>query len=81
MALARRIVSGDEEDEAETVEEVLTRAQDVESEAGELRVGEDGGGWRRRSRGPQRSTERPPRGQVYGATADAAVLSGEGQRA
>ena len=42
MALARRIVSG-EEDGAETVEEVFAQAQEAESEAEELLVDED---WR-----------------------------------
>ena len=42
MALARRIVSG-EEDGAETVEEVFAQAQDAVSEAEELLVDED---WR-----------------------------------
>ena len=42
MALARKIVSG-EEDEAGTVEEVFAAAQDAESEAEELLVDE---GWR-----------------------------------
>ena len=40
MALARRIVSGDEEDETETVEEVFAQARDAESEAEELLVDE-----------------------------------------
>ena len=46
MALARKIVSGEEEgeeDEAETVEEVFAAAQDAESEAEELLVDE---GWK-----------------------------------
>ena len=42
MALARRIVSGDEEDEAETVEEVFAQARDSEATAEELLVDE---GW------------------------------------
>ena len=43
MALARRIVSGDEEDEAETVESVFAQARDAESTAEELLVDE---GWK-----------------------------------
>ena len=38
MALARRVVSGDEEDETETVETVFAQARDAESEAEELLV-------------------------------------------
>ena len=38
MALARKIVNGEEEDEAETVEEVFARARDVETAAEELLV-------------------------------------------
>ena len=41
MALARRIVSGDEEDEAETMEEVFAKARNAESEAEELLVDDD----------------------------------------
>ena len=40
IALARRIVSG-EEDESETVEEVFAQAREAESEAEELLVDED----------------------------------------
>ena len=43
MALARRIVSGDEEDEAETMEEVFAKARNAESEAEELLVDD---GWK-----------------------------------
>ena len=43
MALARKIVSGDEEDEAETMEEVFAQARNVESEAEELLVDD---GWK-----------------------------------
>ena len=43
MALARRIVSGDEEDEAETVEEVFAQARDAEATAEELLVDD---GWK-----------------------------------
>ena len=40
MALARKIVSGDEKEDAETVEEVFAQARDAESEAEELLVDE-----------------------------------------
>ncbi len=43
MALARKIVSGDEKEDAETVEEVFTAARDAEATAEELLVDE---GWR-----------------------------------
>ena len=43
MALARRIVSGDEEDTAETVEEVFAQARDAEATAEELLVDD---GWK-----------------------------------
>ena len=43
MALACRIVSGDEEDKAESVEEVFARARDAESSAEELLVDD---GWK-----------------------------------
>ena len=43
MALARRIVSGEEEDEAETMEEVFAQARNAESEAEELLVDD---GWK-----------------------------------
>ena len=43
MALARRIVSGEEEDEAETVEEVFAQARDAEAAAEELLVDD---GWK-----------------------------------
>ena len=43
MALARRIVSGDEEDEAETVEEVFAQARNAEASAEELLVDD---GWK-----------------------------------
>ena len=43
MALARRIVSGDEEDEAETVEEIFAQARDAEATAEELLVDD---GWK-----------------------------------
>ena len=43
MALARKIVSGEEEDEAETVESVFAQARDAESEAEELLVDD---GWK-----------------------------------
>ena len=43
MALARRIVSGEEEDEAETMEEVFAQARNAETEAEELLVD---GGWK-----------------------------------
>ena len=41
MALARKIVSGDEEDEAETVEEAFAQARDAEASAEELLVDDD----------------------------------------
>ena len=41
MALARRVVSGDEEDETETVEQVFAQARDAEATAEELLVDED----------------------------------------
>ena len=43
MALARKIVSGEEEDETETVESVFAQARDAESEAEELLVDD---GWK-----------------------------------
>ena len=43
MALARRVVSGDEEDEAETVEEVFAQARDAEAAGEELLVDD---GWK-----------------------------------
>ena len=43
MALARKIVSGDEEDKAETMEEVFAQARNAESEAEELLVDD---GWK-----------------------------------
>ena len=43
MALARKIVSGDDEDEAETVEAVFAQARDAESAAEELLVDD---GWK-----------------------------------
>ena len=43
MALARRIVSGEEEDEAETMEEVFAQARNAESAAEELLVDD---GWK-----------------------------------
>ena len=43
MALARKIVSGDEEDEAESVEEVFAQARNAESKAEELLVDD---GWK-----------------------------------
>ena len=43
MALARKIVSGDEEDEAETIEDVLAQARDAEATAEELLVDD---GWK-----------------------------------
>ena len=43
MALARKIVSGDEDDEAETVEEVFAQARDAEATAEELLVDD---GWK-----------------------------------
>ncbi|MCY4528203.1 MAG: hypothetical protein OXD46_04135 [Chloroflexi bacterium] len=43
MALARKIVNGDEEDEAETVEAVFAQARDAESVAEELLVDD---GWK-----------------------------------
>ena len=43
MALARRIVSGEEEDQAETMEEVFAQARNAESEAEELLVDD---GWK-----------------------------------
>ena len=43
LALARKIVSGEEEDEAETVEEVFTQARDAESAAEELLLDD---GWK-----------------------------------
>ena len=41
MALARRIVSGDEEDETETVEQVFAQARDAEATAEEYLVDDD----------------------------------------
>ena len=43
MALARRVVSGDEQDESETVEEVFAQARDAETAAEELLVDD---GWK-----------------------------------
>ncbi len=43
MALARKIVNGDEEDEAETVEQVFAQARDAEASAEELLVDD---GWK-----------------------------------
>ena len=43
MALARKIVSGEEEDEAETMEEVFAQARDAEATAEELLVDD---GWK-----------------------------------
>ena len=43
MALARKIVSGEDEDEAETMEEVFAQARNTESEAEELLVDD---GWK-----------------------------------
>ncbi|MCY4529036.1 MAG: hypothetical protein OXD46_08440 [Chloroflexi bacterium] len=43
MALARKIVSGEEEDEAETVEEVFAKTRNAEATAEELLVD---GGWK-----------------------------------
>ena len=43
MALARKIVSGDEEDEAETIEDVLVEARNAEATAEELLVDD---GWK-----------------------------------
>ena len=43
MALARKIVSGDEEDEAETMEEVFAQARDAEASAEEYLVDD---GWK-----------------------------------
>ena len=43
MALARRIVSGEEEDDAETMEEVFAQARDAEATAEELLVDD---GWK-----------------------------------
>ena len=43
MALARRIVSGDEDDEAETVEQVFAQARDAEASAEEYLVDD---GWK-----------------------------------
>ena len=43
MALARKIVSGEEEDDAETVEQVFAQARDAESAAEELLVDD---GWK-----------------------------------
>ena len=43
MALARRIVSGEEDDEAETMEEVFAQARDAEATAEELLVDD---GWK-----------------------------------
>ena len=50
MALARKIVSGDEEDEAETMEEVFAKARNAESEAEELLVDD---GWKPVEIGPE----------------------------
>ncbi|MCY4530052.1 MAG: hypothetical protein OXD46_13600, partial [Chloroflexi bacterium] len=41
MALARKIVNGEEEDEAETVEEVFAQARDAETAAEELLVDDE----------------------------------------
>ncbi len=43
MALARKIVNGDQEDEAETIEDVLTQARNAEATAEELLVDD---GWK-----------------------------------
>ena len=61
MALARKIVSGDEEEDAETVEAVFAQARDAEAASEEFLV-DDGwkaGGGRAGGRRGQR--ERPPR--------------------
>ena len=50
MALARKIVSGDEEDEAETMEAVFAQARNAESEAEELLVDD---GWKPVEIGPE----------------------------
>ena len=50
MALARKIVSGDEEDEAETMEEVFAQARNADSEAEELLVDD---GWKPVEIGPE----------------------------
>ena len=61
MALARKIVSGEEEDEAETMEEVFAQARDAESEAEELPGGRRLEGRRGRAGGGLGQRQRPPR--------------------
>ena len=50
MALARKIVSGEEEDEAETVESVFAQARDAEASAEEYLVDDD---WKAVEIGPE----------------------------
>ena len=82
MALARKIVSGDEEDEAETMEEVFAQARNAESEAEELLVDDGRAGpgqraspQRERPRARPGQRERPPR-RGPGAAAVAVLLGG-----
>ena len=69
MALARRIVSGDEEDEAETVEEAFAQAKEAEASAEQLLVDD---GWK-----PVESLPRTG----YGVEPEAVAVNGNGSRA
>ena len=69
MALARKIVSGEEEDEAETMEEVFAQARDAEATAEELLVDD---GWKvveSLPRAGHGSSRRPSRSTVTAPTA------------
>ena len=81
MALARKIVSGEEEDEAETMEEVFAQARNAESEAEELLVDD---GWKPVEVEPEtiavngnghHERQRPPR-RGPGGAAVAVLLGG-----
>ena len=69
MALARKIVSGEEEDEAETVEDVLAQARDAEASAEEYLVDDK---WK--------AVETPPR-TGCGVEPDAVPVNGNGHAA
>ena len=83
MALARRIVSGEEEDEAETMEEVFAQARNAESEAEELLVDD---GWKVvevepetvavNGNGTPRQRQRPPRRSAIGPTVELVPVNG-----
>ena len=68
MALARKIVSGDEEEDAETMGEVFAQARDAEASAGGIPGG-------RRLEGRWRSSRRPSR-----STATATTQTASGRR-